>query len=263
MLDIAFKNKTGLRPEILSAVIGSDSFFYGLFSEDYKLLESQYYAISDFNNEDIIDKVKFDIYNTDNLKLKVASTSKPYIHSREADAGKMLKYFPAFQNKDVRDDKFTDQDVVVDYGITKSQSHFLSKVLNGTSTNFHISTVLANYFYPFNDNRLIAYVEDNKLHIIYGKVTDFRFYNQFNCVHENDYLYYILLMYDELGLNKEEDQLILSGRVDVDSPIHSLLHGYIRNIDFVKSEKLDITDLRYKLKQHYYLDLYATALCGS
>lgn len=261
MIDISFKNRSGLKPEILSAIIGSDSFFYGLFSEDLQLVECQYYPISDFEDQSIIDKVKFDIYSIQNLIINVSTTSKPYLHSKTDESGKLLKYFPSFLNKDTKENKFTDQDVVVDYGLTKSQSIFLKSVLNGKSKNFHISTVLSNYYYPYSRKKLVAFIDNDKVHLMYGEGTEFKYYNQFNCVHENDYLYFISLIYDQLGLDLEKDTLLLSGRVDIDSPIHDLLHGYIRNIEFAKSAKLVITDLRYKERQHYYLDLFATALC--
>lgn len=260
-IKISFKNKTGLKPEILSATIGSDSFFYGLFSEDYQLLECQHYKVPNFKDQSIIDKIKFDLYNIQHLKINVSSTSKPYLHSKEEDTGKLLNFFPAFLNKDKADNKFTDQDVVVEFGLTKDQTQFLENVLNSNSKKFHISTVLSNYYYPYSKKQLLAFVDDGKVHIMYGKDTKFLYYNQFNCENENDYLYFISLMYDQLDLDKEVDSLLLFGRVDADSPIYSLLHGYIRNIEFMKSAKLSISDLRYRMYQHYYLDLFATALC--
>ncbi len=250
-----------MKPEILSAVIGSDSFFYGLFSDDYQLLECQYYSIDNFDDQSVIDKVKDDIFNIQNLQIKVSCTSKPYLHSKVEDSGKLMKYFPAFLNKDTAEDKFTDQDVVVDYGLTKSQSHFLQEVLNGKSRKFHISTVLSNYFYPYGKKQLVAYVEDERIHLLYGKDTKFVYYNQFNCAHENDYLYFISLMFDQLNLDHENDNLLLFGRLDMDFPLHKLLYGYFRNIEFAKSEKLSVTELAYRMKQHYYLDLFATAIC--
>ena len=261
MLDISFKNKTGLKPEILSAVIGADSFFYGLFSEDYKLLETQYYHVPDFSDRSTIEKVKFDIFNVENLQIKITSTSKPYLHSLPSEAGNLLDYFPAFRNKNTYDNKFTDQDVVVDFGLTKDQTHFLSEILKGNSTNFHISTVLSNYFYPYSNSKLIAFIDDKTLHLLYGYNTDFVFYNQFSCVDEKDYLYFISLIYKELGLDTETIPLLLSGRVESGSSLYNLLHSYIRNIEFLKSEKLHVTDLRYRAKQHYYMDLFATGLC--
>lgn len=261
MVDISFKNKSGIKPEVLSAVIGSDSFFYGLFSEDYELLECQYYSISKFDDQKIIDKVKYDIFSIENLKINISTLSKPYLHSNIDEAGKLLDFFPAFQNKEVKDNKFTDQDVVVDYGLTKSQDQFLKVIFGEESRNFHISTVLSNYFYPYSKRQLIAFIENDKVHIMYGKDTKFLFYNQFNCVHENDYLYFISLVYDQLGLDHENDNLVLFGRLDIDSPIQTLLHGYFRNIEFLRSEKLLISDFRFKMKQHFYLDLFATAIC--
>jgi hypothetical protein len=261
VIDISFKNKTGIKPEILSAVIGSDSFFYGLFSEKYELLECQYYSINDFEDQSVIDKIRFDIFNIQNLKIKVTSTSKPFIHSDFKSSENLLKYFPAFLNKETKENKFTDQDVVVDYGLTKSQSQFISYVLNGNATNFHISTVISDYYYPYSRKQLIAFIENDKIHLLYGKDTKFIYYNQFDCTNETDYLYFISLVYSELELDREVDKLNLFGRVDIDSPIFKLLHGYIRNIEFMQSEKLVVSDLRYRMNQHYYLDLYATALC--
>ncbi|MDF1696468.1 MAG: DUF3822 family protein [Saprospiraceae bacterium] len=261
MIDISFKNKTGLKPEILSAVIGADSFFYGLFSEDYKLLECQYYPIQDFSDTKTIEKIKFDIFSVENLKIKITSTSKPYLHSDAANSGKLFQFFPSFLNKKTYENKFTDQDVVVDYGITKDQAQFLSTVLEGKSAHFHISTVLSNYYYPYSKSKLIAFIDESKLHILFGKDTNFVFYNQFHCAHENDYLYFIQLIYQELGLDLDSDPLMLSGRVDIDSPLYNLLYGYVRNIELLKSEQLHISDLRYRAKQHYYIDLFATALC--
>jgi hypothetical protein len=261
VIDISFKNKSGIKPEILSAIIGSDSFFYGFFSEDYKLLECQYYSIPHFDEKEIIEKVKDDIFSTQNIKINVSSTSKPYMHSNVEASGTLINYFPAFNNKQKLENKFTDQDVMVDYGLTQSQSYFLREVLNGDVSNFHISTVLSNYYYPYRQQQLIAFIEEGRIHLLYGKDTKFMYYNQFNCVHENDYLYFIALVYDQLDLDRDKDTLLLFGRLDIDSPIHKLLYGYIRNIEFVKSAKLSVSDIRYRLKQHYYLDLFATALC--
>lgn len=261
MIDISFKNKTGIKPEILSATIGSDSFFYGLFSKDLELLECKNYTISDFSDEEMIEKVKFDIYSIQNLKIHIASVAKPYLHSVEADSGKLMSYFPAFQNKSNNENKFTAQDVVVDYGITKNQAEFLKRVLNGNAKNFHISTVLSNYFYPYSKKQLVGFVDKDKIHFFNGKDSKFIYYNQFNCVHEHDYLYFTSLLFDQFGFDRDKDTLLLGGRVDSNSPIYSSLFGYIRNVEFFKSEKLVVSDLRFRRKQHYYLDLFATAIC--
>lgn len=261
MIDITFKNRTGLKPDILSAVIGADSFFYGLFTREGKLLECNHYSIDSFDDESTIKKIKLDVYSTDGLKVKVAFSGKPYLHNEKSSAGSLIHFFPAFGNKVLDVDNLTDQEVVVDYGFTKTHETFLNEVLGRIDVKFHLSTVLANYYYPFTASKLVAFVDDSKLHVMYAKDRKFLFYNQFDCVDENDYLYFIKLAYKEMKLNSDVTPLELSGKVDMDSPIHKLLQGYIRNIDFMRSFVLDVKDLRYKDKQHYYLDLFATSIC--
>lgn len=261
MIDISFKNRTGLKPEILSAVIGADSFFYGLFTNDGLLLESEYYVVDSFADDALAEKIKSDIYSTQGLKVKVAYSGKPYLHNDKANAGSLLKYFPSFANKELDSDTLTDQDVMVDYGITKTHSKFLDRVIGKSDAQFHLSTVLANYYYPYTGSKLVAFLDNNKVHIMYAKDQKFLFYNQFDCVHENDYLYFIRLAYNEMALDPESTILELSGKVDMDSPIFKLLHGYIRNIEFMTSSVLDVKNLRFKAKQHYYLDLFATSIC--
>ncbi|MFT6335599.1 MAG: hypothetical protein ACI86M_001357 [Saprospiraceae bacterium] len=262
MIDISFKNRTGLKPDILSAVIGADSFFYGLFTGDGQLLESNHYSLDSFDDESIIEKIKFDIYSTAGLTVKVAYSGKPYLHNEKSTSGSLTRFFPAFANKDFNADKLTDQEVVVDYGFTKAHSTFLNEVLGRIDVKFHLSTVLANYYYPYTASKLIACVDDSKLHVMYAKDRKFLFYNQFDCVHENDYLYFIKLVYKEMKLNPESSPLELAGKLDIESPIYKLLKDYIRNIDFMQSSVLDVKDLNYKAKQHYYLDLFATSICA-
>ncbi len=261
MIDISFRNRTGLKPDILSAVIGADSFFYGLLTTNGQLLECNYYKVESFDDESIIDKIKSDIYSTKSLTVKVAYSGKPYLHNEKSNGGSLTRFFPAFSNKDIDIDTLTDQEIVVDYGFSKAHSKFLEQVLGHIDVKFHLSTVMANYYYPYSASKVVACVDNSKLHIMYAKDTKFMFYNQFDCIHENDYLYFIRMVYDEMKLNPESSPLELSGRVDSESPIYKLLQGYIRNIDFMYSAVLDVKDLRYKDKQHYYLDLFATSIC--
>ncbi len=261
MIDISFKNRTGLRPEILSAVIGADSFFYGLFTNEGLLLESKYYDVESFEDEAMAERIKSDIYSTAGITIKVAYSGKPYLHNNKENAGNLLRFFPSFANKELDADILTDQDVMVDYGMTKNHAKFLDKVVGKSDGQFHLSTVLANYYYPYTGGKLVAFVDNNKVHIMYAKDQQFLYYNQFDCVHKNDYLYFITLAYKEMGLDPESSVLELSGKIDEDSPIFKLLHDYIRNIEFMKSSVLEVKNLKFKSKEHYYLDLFATSIC--
>lgn len=261
MVDISFKNRTGIKPEILSAVIGADSFFYGFFSLDNQLLESGYYEISDFSDETLISEIKNDMYSIAGLKVKLAFSGKPYLHSSSEDGGQLLKFFPAFANKHADSDILTDQEIVVDYGMSKKQLAFAEQLLGDNYTSFHISTVLANYYYPYSAKKMIAYLGTGKLHLMYASDQQFVYYNQFTCVDENDYLYFVLLAAKELKLNMTETMLEISGNVDIESPIYRKIVAYCEHVDVMRSSVLVVADLRFRATQHYYLDLFATSIC--
>lgn len=261
MLDISFKNRTGLKPEILSAIIGADSFFYGLFSSDNKLLECQYYDNISISDPETISRIKIDIFSSKGLDVKVAYTGKPYLHVDKDNGGTLNQYFPAFQNKHIDDDVFTDQDIIVDYGFTKNHLYFLDRVFEDGYKKFHISTVLANYYYPYTSGKVVALIDINVIHIIHAKDQNFVYYNQFICEDEKDFLYFVLMVYKELNLDTEVTPLELAGKLDEKFPVYKLLHGYVKNIEMMRSSILDVKDLRYKACQHFYLDLFATSLC--
>ena len=261
MIDISFKNRTGLKPDILSAVIGADSFFYGLFTSGNRQLETGYYRIESFEDQATIDKIKSDLYGTDQLVKKIAYSGKPYLHSPQGQNDGITAFFPAFQNKVSDTDSFTDENVVVDFGMTKDQSTFVEKVLDKEVTKFHISTVLANYYYPYSNPKMVAFFDHEKIHLTFAKNQKFVYYNQFHCKHENDFLYFIMLAYKEMCVDPDTVPLEISGKVEQDVAMIDLIKGYVRNVDFMNSSILEVSDLRFKAKQHFYLDLFATAIC--
>lgn len=262
MVDISFKNRTGIKPEVLSAVIGADSFFYGFFSSDNQLLESGHYEISDFRDNTLIANIKNDMYSIAGLKVKLAFSGKPYLHSSSEDGGQLLKFFPAFANKYIDSDTLTDQEIVVDFGLSKTQHAFADQILGDNNyTQFHISTVLANYYYPYSAKKIVAYIGPEKLHIMYASDQQFVYYNQFTCINENDYLYFVLLAAKELKLDMTKTTLEVSGNVDVESPIYRKFAAYCEHVEVMRSSILVVSDLRFRATQHYYLDLFATSIC--
>ena len=261
MIDISFKNRTGQNPDILSAVIGADSFFYGLFTKGNRQLECGFYRIDSFADQATIDRIKSDLYGTETLVKKIAYSGKPYLHSPQGQNEGITAFFPAFQNKVSDSDLLTDQDVVVDFGMSKDESSFVDTVLGKETTKFHISTVLANYYYPYSSPKMIAFFDQERIHLTFAKDQKFVYYNQFRCTHENDFLYFVMLAYKEMGVDPEVVPLEMSGKVEHDVALVDMIKGYVKNVDFMKSSILEVTDLRFKAKQHFYLDLFATAIC--
>lgn len=80
------------------------------------------------------------------------------------------------------------------------------------------------------------------------------FYNTFACQTAEDFIYYILFVFEQLKLNPESVKVELLGDIEKSSAIYQLLYKYIRNIKF--GDRPDAFDYSFKItalpKQYYY-----------
>jgi len=78
--------------------------------------------------------------------------------------------------------------------------------------------------------------------------------NSFDYFSPEDFVYYVLFAFQQLGLNKEKLELHLSGAIDKSSEIYQLLYTYVRHVDFTDEPPLQkITDKRLKqLPSHHH-----------
>jgi hypothetical protein len=81
-------------------------------------------------------------------------------------------------------------------------------------------------------------------------------YNNFNYQNENDFVYHISNIYQQLRISDAKTNLFLSGDIEKDSPKYKLLTKYIRNTWFLKiSESLNIKFLFKEIPEHYLTNL--------
>ena len=86
--------------------------------------------------------------------------------------------------------------------------------------------------------------------------------NTFKYKTAEDIAYYILFVYEQLGLNPEEIELTLSGLIEKVSAEHSLLFNYIRHVKFASLP--DTFKYTYKIESiqpHTYFSLFNQYLC--
>ena len=85
-------------------------------------------------------------------------------------------------------------------------------------------------------------IKQRQVHIVVFEGADFVFSNIFAFESANDFVYYILLVYDQFKLKPEIDPVYISGQVVKESEIYKLLYRYVRNIHMLqplKGEKLE------------------------
>lgn len=88
------------------------------------------------------------------------------------------------------------------------------------------------------------------------------FNNAFNYKTPEDIAYYILFVYEQLHLNPEEVELVLSGGIEKTDQEHSLLYNYIRHVKFASLP--DEFKYSYKfdeVQHHKFFSLFTQYLC--
>lgn len=88
------------------------------------------------------------------------------------------------------------------------------------------------------------------------------FHNSFTYQTSRDFIYYVMLVFDQFGLKPETNTVHISGQIVQDSEIYHLLYRYIRHLEMVPVPSY------YKLGKkgnattpHHYFDLYSLKLC--
>lgn len=260
MQDISYKISENIAPAKLSAVIGADSFFYGVFDKDYQLISCKYFESVDFSKAFRQDLLA-ELAPYSELDTTISFTTKPYLHLGEKDK-KLANYYPAYNDKKLSIEKFTAQEVYVMYGLKPAQLKFIKKCFGEQVKIHHFSTVMQNAHYPYVGEKIYLHVDGKILHFFSASNEKLLYYNQFQSESKEDYLYYTLMVYEVLGFDAQSVPLLISGRLEEESAIYKLMHGYIQNISFVESLQFKLPASQSDHKQHYYHDLYSTAICG-
>lgn len=81
--------------------------------------------------------------------------------------------------------------------------------------------------------RVLAHIWENRLMVLFLENGRLVFENIFTCRDARDYLYYLLLTYEQFQLSPETISVALSGAVLADSDVYRLFKKYIRQIEFL------------------------------
>jgi hypothetical protein len=83
------------------------------------------------------------------------------------------------------------------------------------------------------------------------------FFNKYMVRNREDLLYYILLCYQEHGMDPGENPLYLGGLIDKPSPMFDLIFDYIRHVDFMSIPgNIELPDDRPgEFMEHHYINL--------
>lgn len=90
------------------------------------------------------------------------------------------------------------------------------------------------------------------------------YYNSFRYNTAEDFMYYLVYVVEQLGLNPESIDLVLMGEVEKQSPLVELIRKYIRNVRYAeRNNDFSFSFIFDQLPGHYYYNLLNASLCES
>ncbi len=88
------------------------------------------------------------------------------------------------------------------------------------------------------------------------------FFNTFNYKSKEDFIYFVIFVIEQLQLNPEEVELVLSGMLERNSGLYGTIYKYIRNVTFQPAiEKFDYSYVFNEIPTHHYVNLLNYQLC--
>jgi hypothetical protein len=133
--------------------------------------------------------------------------------------------------------------------------------LFSNSTYHHFSSVLIESILAQNKNqttkKLFVHVQPSHFEAILVEGKKLLFYNSFNYQTNEDFIYYLLFVFEQLQLNPEMIEAVLLGEVEKNSEMVTIAQKYIRNVKFgERSESADYSYQLQTLPKHFYFTLF-------
>lgn len=102
----------------------------------------------------------------------------------------------------------------------------------------------------------IVHINSNKntIELLIVKNGQLQLFNVFEYHSKEDFIYYILFVFEQLKLDVESTLIKLSGSIDKDDELYSILYTYVRHIEFIATDfnfKISDTIEEANLHHHY------------
>lgn len=125
-----------------------------------------------------------------------------------------------------------------------------------------IESVSVNYKNKASKNNIMVNVRDNCFDILYFVENKLKFYNTFDFRTKEDFIYFLLITIDQLGLNPESVELLLSGEIDSSDENYSMIREYIKNYKFIdRNNNFGYSYVLDEIMFHNYYTLFNSLQC--
>lgn len=249
----------------LSALIGADNFFYGLYDTTGKLVKSNYLTRLTANDLSTIDglegimkaegisglKITRSIIGVDNNKFT-------FVPFSDYEKEKKQVYLRNTVKVEDNEEVFVDfkNSICSIYAVDKIAFHNITKAFPNPEI-VHIQTAIHNDMSISHRNAALLDVNNQGVKVHAIKNGKLLLSNNFETNESLGILYYAALAYQKLGLNMRDYPLYLSGNISKDNKAYELLSNYIGDIKFAAPDSVKTTE-----NNHKYYTLHCLSKCG-
>lgn len=275
-IDEAFDAKKTAAYQLLLQVGTSDILVGILDKQKNKYIALEKYAVSNVHNFDgVADLMDTLIKESKIINHKFQSVSCSIVNNLstlvpnalfEDDRKRMYLKFNASLEGDefVMVDDIKSLDAKNVFAIPLSIKAKLDTLFNNISYH-HVSSTLIDTLVANHKNqtgkKMYVHVQSTHFETVLIDGKNLTFYNTFNYQSPEDFIYYLLFVYEQLQLNPEKIDTIFIGEIEKSSSIYTFANKYIRTIKF--GERADSSDFSYQLQtlpKHAYFTLFNSYL---
>lgn len=157
-------------------------------------------------------------------------------------------------------------DRMIYYSIPQRINNLIQDYFEGAPI-YHIDHVFQHEVLKLHKNKkrpstMYVYVSNRDFHILVMSKEEVLFQNAFNFTSKEDFIYFILLTYDQLEMNPEEDPIYLLGEISRSSALYNICWQYVRHVKLLN----DYTDMIIgndfdQMSVHQYFLLIHSSIC--
>jgi len=262
----------------LSILIGVDRFTFSVVDaqQNVLLLRNYTFSLEEGKLESIESSLKQIYISDDILKYSFKKTSIALMHAKntivpsslyqENQEKTYLENVISFQPSDFfASDRIEALDAFNIYATNQDIVKQLQAYFPKAKFSHALSALLLGYraVTEHQANRQICInIRELNVQMMLFENKELLFSNTFKYQSSKDFIYYVMLLYDQFKLNPEIDPIHISGQIVEDSEIYHLLYRYVRHLTMVPKPSYYrfSKDFDY-LPDHFYFDLYCLKLC--
>lgn len=262
----------------VSLQVGADGLYYTILDPQLnKYLVIETYTFQDIHGtHDIVHNMESIIARKEILKLLYKSFSFAVINNKSTlipnplyDNEKRTKFLEfnheLEKEEEVHVDMLKNLEAKNLFSLNNEIKNSIKKFHSYAGIH-HFSTSLIDslilHYKNQTGKKVVVHVQASHFEVIVLEGKSLIFYNTFKYTSGEDFIYYLLFVCEQLKLNPEQLELLLTGEINRDSTIYNLLYKYIRNIKFSeRPEAFHYSGKFETLPKHFYYNLFSQYLC--